>query len=147
MIKDRGRGREEQTLLIIKPDAVSRFLVGEVLKRVEENGFKIIGLKRVRLNKTMAKEFYGVHRGKPFYESLVKFMTSGPVVVACLEKRNAVKDLRKLTGVTDPQKAESETIRYQLGKNIQSNAVHASDSLTKAKQEIKFFFRRNELIH
>jgi nucleoside-diphosphate kinase len=131
----------ERTLLIIKPDAVGQSYTGEVLRRVEQDGFVILGLRMLRLTTLQAKEFYAVHREKPFYEPLVKFMTSGPVVVCALERENAVRGLRELVGSTNPREAAPGTIRADLGWNVQENAVHASDSLENARKEVSFFFK------
>lgn len=129
-----------RTLLIIKPDAVERTLIGHVINRLEKARFKIAGLKMVRLTEEEARRFYAVHEGKPFLDSLVAFMTSGPVVPMLLEKENAVEDLRTLIGATDPQKAACGTIRHEIALNIEKNSVHASDSDENAAKEIAFFF-------
>jgi len=126
---------------MIKPDAVKRNLIGEILKRVEKAGFEILELKMVRLPLPQAKRFYQVHRGKPFFDKLVKYVSSGKVVVALLQKKNAVKDLRDLIGATDPAKAKKGTIRRDLALNTTQNSVHASDSPQNAKIEIEFFFK------
>jgi nucleoside-diphosphate kinase len=136
----------EQTLLIVKPDAIAANRIGEILSRVVRAGFSIRGLKMRHLSREEAREFYSVHRGKPFYEPLIEFMSSGPVVVACLQKDQAIADLRKLIGATDPAKAEAGTIRSDFARDVQHNAVHASDGPDTARQEIAFFFAQNELI-
>jgi nucleoside-diphosphate kinase len=125
---------------MIKPDAVQRNLIGEILKRVEKAGFEIVGLNMVRLSAGQAKRFYEIHQGKPFFDELVKYVSSGEVVVALLSKQNAVKDLRELIGSTDPKKAKKGTIRYDLAKNTTENSVHASDSPQNARMEAEFFF-------
>jgi len=125
---------------MIKPDAVERNLIGEILKRVEKSGFEIMDLKMLKLSLLQAKRFYQVHRGKPFFDKLVKYVSSGKVVVALLGKKNAVKDLRELIGSTDPEKAKKGTIRRDLAINTTENSVHASDSPQNAKVEIEFFF-------
>jgi nucleoside-diphosphate kinase len=125
---------------MIKPDAVKRNLIGEILKRVEKSGFEIMGLKMVKLSLPQAKRFYQVHRGKAFFDKLVKYVSSGKVVVTVLKKKSAVKDLRELIGATDPKKAKRGTIRRDLALNTTENSVHASDSLQNAKTEIEFFF-------
>lgn len=130
----------QNTFLMIKPDAVKRNLIGEILKRVERAGFEILELRMVKLSIPEAKRFYQVHRGKPFFDKLVKYVSSGKVVVTTLKKKNAVKDLRGLIGATDPQKAKRGTIRRDLALNTTENSVHASDSPQNAKIEIKFFF-------
>ena len=128
---------------MIKPDAVQRNLIGEILRRVEKAGFEIVELKMVRLSLHQAKRFYGVHRGKPFFDELVKYVSSGEVVVGVVKKKNAVKDLRELIGSTDPKKAKRGTIRRDLAINTTENSVHASDSPKNAGMEIEFFFKRN----
>jgi len=129
-----------RTLLIIKPDATERNLIGHIVGRLERARFKIIDLRMVRLNKEQARQFYAVHEGKPFLDSLVAFMTSGPVIPMVLEKENAVTDLRVLAGATNPQEAACGTIRYEIGVDIEKNSVHASDSDENAAKEIAFFF-------
>jgi len=129
-----------RTLLIIKPDAVERTLIGHIINRLEKARFKIAGLNMVRLTEEKTRRFYAVHEGKPFLDSLVAFMTSGPVVPMLLEKENAVEDLRTLIGATDPNKAACGTIRYEIALNIEKNSVHASDSDENAAKEIAFFF-------
>lgn len=130
----------DRTLLIVKPDGVARGLVGQVLARVESRGFQLRALQMVRLDEERAGEFYAVHRGKPFYESLIDFMTSGPIVAALLEAEEAVQKLRELVGFTDPAKAEIGTVRGDMGTSVQANVVHASDSPETARAEIGFFF-------
>lgn len=126
---------------MIKPDAVRRNLIGEILRRVEKAGFELVELKMVKLSLHQAKRFYRVHRGKPFFDKLVKYVSSGHVVVSVLKKKNAVEDLRKLIGSTDPKKAKRGTIRRDLAINTTENSVHASDSPANAKMEIEFFFK------
>lgn len=130
----------EKTLLIIKPDATDRNLIGHIINRLEKARFKILEMRMVRLSEQEARKFYAVHEGKPFLDSLVKFMTSGPVIPMVLEKENAVADLRTLVGATDVEQAACGTIRYEIGLNIEKNSVHASDSLENAATEIAFFF-------
>lgn len=130
----------EQTLLIIKPDAVNRDLIGEILKRVESAGFKIEGLKMQKVSSEEGGRFYQVHIGKPFYDELVDYISSDKIVVARLKRENAVEELRKLIGATDPKKADKGTIRAEYGLDICHNTVHASDSNENAKIEIDFFF-------
>ncbi|MFQ5454342.1 MAG: nucleoside-diphosphate kinase [Candidatus Zixiibacteriota bacterium] len=129
-----------RTLLIIKPDATERNLTGHIISRLEKARYKIIEMKMMKLAEQDARRFYAVHEGKPFLDSLVKFMTSGTVVPIMLEKDNAVTDLRTLVGATDPQKADCGTIRYEIGVDIEKNSVHASDSDENAAKEIQFFF-------
>ncbi len=130
----------EKTLLIIKPDAVGRNLIGEIVSRLEKSRFKIKAMKMVRLKPEEARKFYTVHEGKPFLTELVAFMSSGPVVPMALEKENAVADLRKLIGATDPKQADPGTIRHDLAIDKGKNSVHASDSPENALIEIEFFF-------
>ena len=131
----------QKTLLLIKPDAVQRNLTGEILRRTEKAGFEIVELKMVRLSLHQAKGFYAIHKAKPFYDELVKYVSSGKVVAALLKKNNAVKDLRELIGSTDPRKAKRGTIRHNLAINTNKNSVHASDSPQNARMEIEFFFK------
>ncbi|NPA34499.1 MAG: nucleoside-diphosphate kinase [Chlorobi bacterium] len=136
----------ERTLAIIKPDATKRNLIGAILKKIEEAGFTIIGTKMLRLSKEQAESFYVVHKERPFFNSLVEFMTSGPVVALALEKENAVADLRKLMGATNPEEAEEGTIRKEFAINIEQNSIHGSDSPENAQRELYFFFSEAELI-
>jgi len=130
----------KKTLLLIKPDAVKRNLIGEIVSRVEGAKFKIMALKMVRLGAEDADKFYQVNREKPFFNDLIQSITSGDVVVVLLEKENAVQDLRRLVGNTDPRESEKGTIRSDLGLDVTRNSVHASDSNETAKFEIDFFF-------
>ncbi len=130
----------QRTLLIIKPDATERNLVGQILSRVEAARFRIVAMKMVHLERSEARKFYAVHEGKPFLDDLVDFMSSGPVVPVVLEKENAILDLRDLAGATDPENAASGTIRDVYGKDIQCNSVHASDGEDTARNETRFFF-------
>ncbi len=136
----------ERTLSIIKPDSVKNRKVGSIISMLEENGFDIIAMKRVKLTKDQAKGFYIVHRDRPFYESLTDFMSEGPIVVMVLEKENAIADYRKLMGATNPKEAESGTIRALFGTDIERNAVHGSDSKESAEFEITYFFNELEII-
>ncbi len=136
----------ERTLLIIKPDAVEKSVVGEILSRLEKENFKIVAIKSMQMTPHIAKQFYLVHKDKEFYNSLVNFMTSGKVFVVCLERENAVKHLRDFIGNTDPEKAKTGTIRKDFGTSIERNAVHASDSFENAVKEIKFMFSDFELL-
>lgn len=129
-----------KTLLIIKPDATDRNLIGHIITRLEKAGFKLDQMRMVRLKEEEARKFYAVHEGKPFLDSLVAFMTSGPAVPMVLEKENAVEDLRTLIGATDPTKAACGTIRQEIALDIEKNSVHASDSDANAATEIAFFF-------
>jgi nucleoside-diphosphate kinase len=136
----------EHTLAIIKPDAVSRGLVGKILARLEEQGFRVRALKLVRLSKQAAQEFYRVHAERPFYESLTTYMSSGPVVPLLLERDDAIQRLRDLMGATDPQQAATGTIRRDYGENIERNAIHGSDAASTAAVEIPFFFNQLERV-
>ena len=130
----------EQTLSIIKPDAVERNLSEEIKNEFEKNGFNILKEKKIKLEKSDAEKFYKVHQTKPFYNDLCDYLSSGPIVVMALEKENAVVDNRKLMGATDPKNAESGTLREKYGISIDKNSVHGSDSVENAKIEINFFF-------
>jgi nucleoside-diphosphate kinase len=131
----------EQTLSIIKPDAVKRNLSEEIKNEFKNNGFIIINEKKIMLEKSETEKFYQVHQSKPFYNDLCESLSSGPIVVMVLEKLNAVMDNRKLMGATDPKKAEDGTLRKKYGISIDKNSVHGSDSLENAKIEIDFFFK------
>ena len=135
----------ERTLSIIKPDATRRNLTGAVNERFERAGLRIIAQKRLRLTQDMAERFYAVHAERPFYRSLVSFMTSGPVVVQVLEGDNAVQKNRDVMGATDPAKAAAGTIRKDFAESIEANSVHGSDSPENAAQEIAFFFSGIEI--
>lgn len=136
----------ERTLAILKPDCVRKNLQGEVLARIQKAGFKILSMKQVRLTKETAGAFYAVHKGKPFYDGLVEFMSSGPCVPIALEKQNAVADFRTLIGATDPKDAAAGTIRKLFADNKQENIVHGSDSPENGKIEVAFFFSERELV-
>ena len=131
----------EQTLSIIKPDAVERNLQEEIKKNFIDNGFNIKNEKKIQITKEEAEEFYKVHQSKPFYGELCNYLSSGPIVVMILEKENAVLENRKLMGATDPSKAEEGTLRKRYGISIDKNSVHGSDSVENAKIEINFFFK------
>jgi nucleoside-diphosphate kinase len=128
------------TLLIIKPDAVERNLIGEIIRRVEADQFIVKDIKRLTLSKERAQEFYAVHTGKDFYDDLVEYMSSGPIVTMALERYNAVTALRNLVGATKPSDARPGTVRKDLGVDHTRNSVHAADSDENAKREIEFFF-------
>jgi nucleoside-diphosphate kinase len=134
-----------RTLIIIKPDAVQRGLIGKVLRRFESRGIKIAALKMVHIKKELAEKHYGEHKGKPFYEPLVTYITSFPVVVGVLEGENIVPVVRKMCGATNPQNAENGTIRGDFGMVTGRNIIHASDSEASAEREIALFFKRDEL--
>ena len=131
----------EQTLSIIKPDAVERDLQGKIKEEFVKTGFAIIKEKKIHITKTEAEEFYKVHQTKPFYNDLCEYLSSGPIFVIILEKFNAILDYRKLMGATDPKKADEGTIRKKYGISIDKNSVHGSDSLENAQKEIQFFFK------
>mgnify|MGYP001284884287 FL=1 len=131
----------EQTLSIIKPDAVERNLDLEIKKIFQDNGFKIIKDKKIQIEKSEAEKFYKVHESKPFYNDLCSYLSSGPIVVMVLEKNNAVLENRELMGATNPKDAEEGTIRKKYGISIDKNSVHGSDSVENAKIEIDFFFK------
>lgn len=130
----------ERTLSIIKPDGVQKNLIGACLTRFEKAGLKIVGTRMLQLSKKQAEEFYAIHRGKPFYEPLVAYMSSGPVVASVLEGDNAVAKNREIMGATDPKKAAPGTIRRDFAESIDANIVHGSDSPENAQIEIRFFF-------
>lgn len=132
------------TFTMIKPVAFKSKSTGKILDRILNAGFWVVAAKIVHLNKTQAEEFYAVHKGRPFYDGLVQFMSSGPILVAIIQKENAVEDYRKLIGKTDPAEAEEGTIRHDFGTNLQANAVHGSDSDENAVRECDFFFSKIE---
>lgn len=134
-----------RTLTIIKPDSVRKNNFGKILSRLESEGFKVLGIKKIALSQRQSEGFYAVHRERPFFKDLVKYMMSGPVYVAALERNDAVPALRKLMGATDPKKADKGTIRAEFGESIEQNAIHGSDSDENAKIEIAFFFAESEL--
>ena len=135
----------ERTFVAIKPDAVQRGFVGEIIQRFERKGFKIIGLKMMHINAETAQKHYAEHVGKPFFENLVKFITSGPIVAMVLEGENAIQKTRELMGETDPAKAKEGTLRHQFGSNIERNVVHGSDGPQTAAFEISYFFNALEI--
>jgi nucleoside-diphosphate kinase len=135
----------EQTLSIIKPDAVAKGVVGKILDRFESNGLRIAATKMQQLSRKDAQDFYAVHKERPFFNDLVEFMVSGPVVISVLEGENAVAKNRDLMGATNPKEAAPGTIRADFAENIDANAVHGSDSLENAEIEIRFFFAKKEI--
>ena len=135
----------EQTLSIIKPDATSRNITGQINSIIEKSGLKIIGQKRIKLTKETAGKFYEVHKERPFFQDLVSFMVSGPVIVQVLQGENAVSLYRKVMGATNPGEAEVGTIRKEFALSIEANSVHGSDSIENAKKEISFFFSETEI--
>ena len=136
----------EQTLAIVKPDAVQRNLIGEIIRRIEQSGLQVAAARFLRLSKADAEGFYAVHRERPFFGSLVAYMGSGPVMVLALEGDNAIKRWRDLMGATDPAKAEPGTIRKDLGQSVEANATHGSDAPETARNEIAYFFRTLEVV-
>jgi nucleoside-diphosphate kinase len=135
----------ERTLSIVKPDGVRKNVIGEVYRRFEQAGLKIIAARMMKLSQAQAEGFYAVHRERPFFKDLVSYMTSGPVIVQALEGDNAVAKHREIMGATDPKKAAPGTIRADLAESIEQNVVHGSDSLENAAREIGYFFAETEL--
>jgi len=135
----------QRTLTIIKPDAVRKKGIGDIIEQFEKQGFQILCLKMLEISKHQAEQFYAVHAGKPFYNSLTSFMSRGPIVALALEKENAIADLRKLMGATNPANAEEGTIRKKWATNIENNAIHGSDAEDTARFELSFFFAGYEL--
>ncbi|MCS7097108.1 MAG: nucleoside-diphosphate kinase [Candidatus Methanomethylicia archaeon] len=136
----------ERTLVLIKPDGVSRGLIGEIIKRIENKGLKIIGLKMMYFNRKLAEDFYYMHRNKPFFEDLISHITSGPVVAIVVEGNFAITTIRRMVGATSPHEAAPGTIRGDYGLNITLNVVHASDNVENSLREIKLLFENNEII-
>lgn len=136
----------ERTFAMIKPDAVAKGHTGEILALIEKNGFRIVGMKMLRIAKHQAEAFYGVHRERPFFSGLVTFMTEGPVVALVLEREDAVAKWREVMGATNPANAAEGTIRKLYAENIERNSAHGSDAVETAKEEIPFFFSAAELI-
>lgn len=136
----------QRTLSIIKPDAVAAGHAGEILAMIEKAGFRVLGCRMLRLREEQAREFYAVHKDKPFYESLVEFMTEGPVIVLALEREDAIAGLREVMGATNPANAAEGTIRKRFGTNIERNAVHGSDAPETARTELAFFFCEADLV-
>ena len=136
----------ERTLSIIKPDAVSKNIIGKIISRFEDNGLCIVAGKLIQLDDEMASGFYAEHEGRPFFEDLKRFMTSGPVFVQVLEGEGAIQKNRELMGSTNPQEADPGTIRADFANSIDANAVHGSDSETSAAREINYFFTEEEIV-
>ena len=136
----------EQTLVLVKPDGVQRAIAGAIISRLEARGLRIVAMKMLQVSTDMAMQHYGVHQGKPFFDGLVSFITSGPVIAMVLEGRSAVEMVRNTVGATDPLQAQPGTIRGDLGVDIGRNLVHASDSPETAVQEIGFFFSPEEVL-
>ncbi len=135
----------ERSLVLIKPDAMQRGLAGTIISRLEGQGFKPVALKMLHMDKTLARQHYAIHKGKPFFEGLINYITSTPIIAIVFEGKRAVEVIRKIMGVTDPAKAEAGTIRADFGTDIQNNAVHGSDSIETAEKEIKLFFAEDEI--
>lgn len=135
----------EKTLIILKPDAVKNKHIGDIVARIEKEGFHILGMKLLKLSLEQAQKFYEVHKERPFYSDLCNYMTSGPVVVAALQADSAVQKWRDLIGATDPKEAAPNTIRALYAESKEANAVHGSDSVENAKNEVAFFFKDEEL--
>ena len=135
-----------KTFSIIKPDATKRNITGSINKIIEENNLEIVAQKRIKLSKEKAEGFYSIHKDKPFFNDLIQYMTSGPVIIQVLEGKNAVENYRKIMGATNPENAEEGTIRKAFAINIQENSVHGSDTVENAIIEIKYFFDENEII-
>ena len=135
----------ERTFSIIKPDAVAAGNAGEILAQIQKAGFRILGLRMTRISEAQARAFYAVHRERPFYASLVKFMTEGPVIVMALERENAIAGLREVMGATNPAHAAEGTIRKRFAASIERNAIHGSDAPETAEVELRFFFTTAEL--
>ena len=136
-----------RTLSIIKPDATKRNITGSINKIIEDNNLIIIAQKRTKLSKEKAEGFYSIHKDKPFFNDLIEYMTSGPVIVQVLQGDNAVENYRRIMGATNPENAENGTIRKEYALNIQENSVHGSDSDANAKVEINYFFEDNEIFN
>ena len=135
----------QRTFSIIKPDAVAKGAAGDILCMIQANGFRIIGMKMLEISKHQAEGFYAVHASRPFFDSLTTFMSSGPIVVLALEKENAIADLRKLMGATNPANAEAGTVRKKWAESIERNAIHGSDADDTARFELSYFFAGFEL--
>jgi nucleoside-diphosphate kinase len=135
----------ERTFAIIKPDACKRNLAGKILAKIEEKGFRVIAMKKIAMTREQAEGFYAVHRGKPFFDSLTNYMSSGPCIVMVLEKENAITAWRTLMGATNPANADPGTIRKEFAQSLEANSVHGSDAPETADYEIKYFFSALEL--
>ena len=135
----------QRTFTIIKPDAVKKNAIGDIVSQFDKHGFRVLGMKRVEITKRQAQQFYAVHSSRPFFDSLTDFMSSGPIVVIALEKENAIADLRKLMGATNPANAEEGTIRKKWASSIEHNAIHGSDAEDTAQYELGYFFAGYEL--
>ncbi|MFO7712318.1 MAG: nucleoside-diphosphate kinase [Dehalococcoidia bacterium] len=136
----------EKSLVLIKPDAVQRGLAGEIISRLEKKGLKIVAMRMLRMDEALARRHYAIHTGKPFYEDLVRFITSGPIVAIVFQGNNAVEAIRQMAGQTDPTKASTGTIRGDMGMDIGHNLIHGSDSLENASTEIDLFFTAEDIL-
>jgi nucleoside-diphosphate kinase len=136
----------EKSLVLIKPDAVQRGLAGEIISRLEKKGLKIVAMRMLRMDEALAQRHYAVHNGKPFYEDLVRFITSGPIIAIVFQGNNAVEAIRQMAGLTDPAKASTGTIRGDMGMDIGHNLIHGSDSLQNASTEIDLFFTAEDIL-
>ncbi|GAJ19373.1 unnamed protein product [marine sediment metagenome] len=140
-------GKEmERSLVLIKPDAMQRGLAGTIITHLESRGFKLVALKMLQLDEALAKRHYAIHKNKPFFDSLVNYITSAPIIAAVFEGKKAVEVIRETMGATDPAKAKAGTIRGNLGLDIERNTVHGSDSIETAEEEIKLFFTKEEIL-
>lgn len=137
---------KERTLTLIKPECVASKHIGDIIMRIEQAGFTLLGIRMLRLTRKEAEEFYLVHKNRSFYTGLVEYMSSGKIVAMVLEKENCVQDFRQFIGATNPAEAEEGTIRRDFGTNVQNNCVHASDSLENAEKEISFFFSNRDIL-
>ena len=135
----------ERCLVLIKPDAMQRGLAGTIISRLEKHGLKLVALKMLLVDKTLAKQLYAIHTGKPFFDGLVNYISSSPIIAAVFEGEEAVSRIRKLMGATDPAQAEAGTIRGDFGLDIERNSIHGSDSVENAERESKLFFSENEI--
>ncbi len=135
----------EQSLVLIKPDAMERGLAGTIIGRLESLGLRLVALKMLKLDRALAREHYAVHADKPFFNGLVNYISSGPIIAAVFEGEQAIAAIRKAMGPTDPAKADAGTIRGDLGVDIERNAIHGSDSIETAEREIRLFFARDEI--
>ena len=141
-----GKGMIERTFAMLKPDSVERGLIGQVIARLEAKGLKVVAMKMLRVDREKAERLYEVHKGKPFYNGLMEYSMSGPVVAMVLEGEGAVKGLRQVIGATDPAKAEPGTIRREFGLEVLKNVIHAADSPENAEREMRIFFEKSEIL-
>ena len=137
----------ERSLVLVKPDAVERDLSGVIISRLEQQGLKLVALKMLHMNRELAERHYAIHRDKPFFNGLVKYITSGPIVAAVFEGKGAVDLIRRVMGATDPARAEAGTIRKDFGLDVERNSTHGSDSVENAEMEIGLFFTEEEIFH